>query len=193
MSGPLEATSLNTTCGHQKCIQVIKLNPNFLRCNFMVCGVLWSYLPGVSISFGSIKESMLVPSQWEVWKVTDSLNAKTYNKLFFFISFEQSVHISTQILLMQLCFFQYLLFAEGKKGDNFASADRHSACSWSQQQVRILYEFKCPFSWWVFGFVTVLQEPLKRWPVCGSLYHWTLWVEKYIQRCISSFSFIITS
>lgn len=68
---------------------------------------------------------------------------------------------------MQLCFFQYLLFAKGEKSDNFASVAWHSACNCSQQQVRILYEFKYPFSWWVFGFLTVLQEPLKSWPLCG--------------------------
>lgn len=115
MSGPLQATSLNTTCGHQKCIQVIKLNPNFLKCNFMVSGVLWSYLPRVSISFGSIKESMLVPSQWEVWKVTDSLNAKTCNKLFFsFLLNSQftSLHKSSWCSYV---FFSTFCLLKGKK------------------------------------------------------------------------------
>lgn len=40
---------------------------------------------------------------------------KHITKWFFLLSFEQSFHTSTQIPLIQLRFFQYLLFANGKK------------------------------------------------------------------------------
>lgn len=87
-------------------------------------------------------------------------------------------------------FFSIFCLLKVKKSDIFASAEWHSARNCSQQQVRILYEFMCPFSWWVFGFVTVLQEPLKSRPACvfdciTALFR----LKKNIQGCIFFFCF----